>query len=235
MLSLSRVLVLCRLFSIACIALLLGCGRGEYERRMNENLQKMRGGGPLSDIPNTPLKFSAAAALQGAKEFQQPPTDPGEQDPFNVPNFRSGYQGSRPSPENGLATTFMCYVCAAPNADWEGDIPAFEAAITAKVQEVLHTAGTWEDVSCPKPDGTPVNCRRFNTVALQKFPGLSGAPPTEATGAYQIYIRQLEDARVIFVLRVPEPIAKEVIDGAPAMVGSVRNPVAPAAPAEGAN
>jgi len=230
--------------ALVCAATLLGCGRSEYERRLNATVQVLRTGGAKFPVPGTPLQLSMprpnndpftlyieSSAEPGTNEPVKPER---LQPPFvKLPGFRCCFEMKRPD-DGGGQLTYYCYMAATPAGELGSDGKPMEESIGAQAAAALNAQAVTDTVSCPAADGTSATWQRVTVTAPQSFLGVAGAPPVTIPAVFQLYGHEIDGWRLIIVWRVPEKISKEILDMVPGMAGSVAVAPPAAEPAAGA-
>lgn len=233
-------------WGLAGLAVALGCGTDEYERRLEQSVQQWKYRAPYANlsadytaIPDT----AAAVRLPNRQEFTRafneqspdPTTGQGVISPtrvqppfFPLPGFKVCYEPWGATE----ATGNVCYYLylAVPPADAKFDLAAVAEQLKASVPE---SEVKVEDLTLTSPEGQPVPVKRLTlTSPKQLFYSRAVGREEEMPGTLLIYSHPVGNDTALLVWRYPSGLkaAAELVRETELVSGTLTVVPAEAAP-----
>jgi hypothetical protein len=226
-------------YSLSAIVLLvmLGCGTGEYERRLDNQISQLRNGSKSKDLyapqelPKTPvsvrvpLMFKDSPLVEGA-QVNGKLIDPRRVKPmlFPLPWLRLTYEGFIDDPEVGKLPCY-CYLGA---VDVAGGQARDFTANTLKELKTKPGANVvdWADFTGGTPDGHGNPWKKLRFTGPQEFFTIGKNNQEQfqtMPGVLEIYVHEEAGQYVLVAWRMPAKIEQtvELAKWAPLVAGSV--------------
>ena len=208
----------------AAMAVLLGncvgCGTGEYERRLEKSIQQGEQGSAFQDmrevtVPGTSVKLLLPPDSPGvelgttplAAETAQPRLKPkaGED---TLPALKATYEGfvAYGEGETGGKTAYYCYVSVGDMGIYGAKDPARD--LRNRVGRALDVStGRWEEIQCESKGGLASDWKRLQFSSPQEFynedaKGTKDFRPED--GIVEIYCREVNGQFVVICWRLPK-------------------------------
>lgn len=218
-------------------AAIVGCGSGEYQKRLNRTVEKLKQQSVFADLGEPQRLGETKISIRVPKDFHN--ADNKKDDPL-YPKLKAC---SPMRPEHAAGPVFYYYLTE-PKAEQGEDLPAMtlhwgwrdvaqarqdpSTELLYAVLEVLPTKdGTlrWEEVQFPTPEGGSVTWNKVSSSGNMEFVlvkcadgMLTGTKRT--SGDLHLYLRKEGEVFVWMIWRVPGIIAGDVgQEGLAAKVG----------------
>jgi hypothetical protein len=225
----------------------VGCGRSEYESRVDSGLNGARIQQTFSvvspaatEFPGTPLTVRLPkfinASCKAYTEDSAGPDGQGKANPLHVqPPFlklsglRITYEMSDALPDSPLPITYYCYLAAVPAGALAADGKPVEESIQAQLAAGLNVQPQWETMLCPTEAGPKVEWRKISATGQQPF-FEQGEATKNFPGVFELYTKEIDELRVFIGWRWPQKLDANVSGVAPLVAGSVVAPASAAGP-----
>ena len=232
-----RQLCLTAAFCFLPMAVFVGCGTAEYERRYDKTLEELWQQEPFLQlreesvtIPLTKAdaKNPVNAELRLPKQFDNTaksyPPDEASDDPVDrermyvpfaqsLPNYRFSYEQFI-GPPGTVQEAFYIYVYAG-----QGRRSLFAAPLESAIRKAYKGIKSsdledlWEEVKCPTPDGSKLEWNRLSLrLPEQTFATKSSQDFTkkDVDGILEVFSISNDENHLMFILRMPTSLEKEI-------------------------
>jgi hypothetical protein len=213
-----------------------GCGRAEYQRRLDARLEKEKEkeraaarfnmlyqSQALEGVPvsvRIPTVFTSAPMIEGRGQADPRRVKPGI---VTLPSLKLTYEMTIKNEKGQLP--YYCYVGAAKAAEeqFDKDRETLRAELTAKPGAQV---SDWEDFKGESPDGRQIDWKKLRCVTQQEFTyndANGQARSDNMPGLLEIYLREEKGYLVVIAWRMPTSLETQVnlAQWAPLVAGCV--------------
>jgi hypothetical protein len=219
------------------LSVICGCGTGEYERRLENRLSKLRGAAKFNDLygaqelPGTPVSvrvpqiFKDPPLIEGAQLNGKPVAMDRVRPKFvSLPGLKLTYE-LLVEDADGRKLPFYCYVGAIDTTNGKIKDPA--AALRKELStSAPKSLGEWEGFTAETPNGQAIPWRKLRCVGNQEFFSVDkGGQEQSVTvpGVLEVYLHEEGKYLVVVAWRTPVSIESktELAKWAPLVAGCV--------------
>jgi hypothetical protein len=218
------------LFTLLLLAL-VGCGTGEYERRLNNRGERLRKEQEraqkeskfndlydwlkLTDVPavsvRVPVLFKDPPLVEGA-QVNGKVVDVRRVKPvqFDLPWLKLTYEGFVDGADG--KTPYYCYVAA---AEMPADqLQTFQGTVSAALNAKPHDSLVdWADYQADTPDGKQIAWKKLRFVGPQEFVTLDAGGQEQfknLPGVLEVYVHEEAGICVLIAWRAPSSIEQQI-------------------------
>jgi hypothetical protein len=206
-------------YVLLMLGLLLGCGTGEYERRLEGRIVSLKTGSkfnilsPAIDIPGAslsiriPQEFNITPLSEG-EMLDGKPIDGRRVKPavIDIPDLKATFEGSINDRDDGKQSYYL-YVAVSKGAN-RGNLPKLmQADLASKFNNTSQLAV----LQAPTPEGRSIDWQQCRGTGNQLFYYVLPPPGGEGQfrqmpGAVELLFHEENDALIILVWRMPTGI-----------------------------
>lgn len=191
------------------IALVIGCGQGEYDRRarLAQKSQMSAAENSLNEvaipIADTGYQIRLPGLFDGESESWNEYNDPFAK----LPGFLFGYDRMFENPAGDILPAVVYFLATEVAGN---DTFSYSADLLTNIRKRSGGATDWEDVQLARSENTPLAMKKSEILGNQPFDAShAGGISRLRLGVASIYLYPTDSHFLVVIWRIPTEIAKE--------------------------